>query len=81
MWLCTMGKENLINQQTDLVAQHLKRCFGRSEMPEQSLSSKYVCITVLHVYVPKQQASSSESINHIYCVSSARSEAQVIYHI
>lgn len=74
-WLCTMRWENLTNH---LV---LKHCFGRSEIPEQSLSSKYVCITVLHDYVTKQQASSSENINCIYCVSSARSEVQIINQI
>ncbi len=46
------------------------------------ISVKYFCIiTVLHDCVPKQQASSSESNNRIYCVSSARSEVQVIYVI
>ncbi len=55
MWLCAMGRNNLTNQWTDLVAQHLKCCFGHSEMPEQSLSSKYFgiiasqnCFTWLH---------------------------------
>ncbi len=50
-------------------------------MPEQSLSSKYFCIIVLHDCVPKQLASSSESNNRTDCVSSARSEVQVIYII
>ncbi len=49
-------------------------CYGRSEKPEQSLLSKYFCIIVLHDCVPKQQASSSESNNRIYCVSSACSD-------
>ncbi len=30
-------------------------CYGHSEIPEQSLSSKYFCIIVLHDCVPKQQ--------------------------
>ncbi len=56
-------------------------CYGHSEKPEQSLSSKYFCIIVLHDCVLKQLASTSESNNRIYCVSSARSEVQVIYVI
>ncbi len=47
----------------------------------KSLSSKYFCIIVLHDCVLKQLASTSESNNRIYCVSSARSEVQVIYVI
>ncbi len=46
-WLCAMGRQNLTNQLTDLVPQHLKCCYGHSEMPEQShqsISSKYFCI-------------------------------------
>ncbi len=35
-------------------------------MPEQSLSSKYFCIIVLHDCVPKQLASISESNDSIY---------------
>ncbi len=58
MWLYTMGRDN---QWTDLIAQHLKCCFGRSEMPEQNSSSKYFCIIVLYDCVPKQQVSTSES--------------------
>ncbi len=38
----------------------------------------YFCIIVLHDCVSKQQASSSESNDRIYCVSFARSEVQVI---
>ncbi len=79
--LCTMGRDNLTNQWTNLVAQHLKSCFGYSEMPEQSLSSKYFCRIVLHECVPKQQKSTPESNDYIYCVSPARSEAQVTHHI
>ncbi len=56
-------------------------CYGHSEKPEQSLSSKYFCIIVLHDCVLKQLASTSKSNNRIYCVSSARSEVQVICHI
>ncbi len=61
---------NLTNQRTDLVVQHLKYCFGCSEMPEQSPSSKYFCIIVLHDCVPKQQASTSERSDSIYYVCS-----------
>ncbi len=61
MWLCTMGWDNLTNQRTDLVAQHLKLWLVFSEMPEQSLSSKYFSIIVYNLTcVPKQQASTSE---------------------
>ncbi len=56
MWLCTMGK-TLMKQRTDLVAQHLKFCFGNSEMLEQSLPSKYLCIIILYDCVSKQQVS------------------------
>ncbi len=55
MWLCAMGWRNLTNQQTDLIPQHLKRCYSHFKMPEQSLSSKYFCIIVLHDCFPKQQ--------------------------
>ncbi len=43
-------------------------CYGHSEKPEQSLSSKYFCIIVLYDCVPKQQASASESNDSIYCL-------------
>ncbi len=49
-------------------------------MPEQSLSSKYFCIIVLHDCIPKQQHSPPKAMT-AFIVSSARSEAQVIYHI
>ncbi len=39
-----MGQHDLTNQQADLIAQLLKCCYGHSEMPGQSLSSKYFCI-------------------------------------
>uniref|UniRef100_A0A672LSL8 Dedicator of cytokinesis 7 n=1 Tax=Sinocyclocheilus grahami TaxID=75366 RepID=A0A672LSL8_SINGR len=41
---CDMRRQNLTNQWTDLIPQHLKCCYGHSEMHEQSLSSKYFCI-------------------------------------
>ncbi len=44
LWLCARGGHNLMNQRTDLVAQHLKWCYGHTEMPEQRLLSKYFCI-------------------------------------
>ncbi len=56
-------------------------CSGRSEIPEESLSSTYFCIIVLHDCVPKQPASTSERSDSIYCVTSAHSEVQVICHI
>ncbi len=56
-------------------------CYCHSEMPGESLTSKYFCIIILHDSVPKQLASTSESNDCIYCVSSARSETQVIYII
>ncbi len=76
MWLCTIGWDNLTNQRTDLASHHLKCCFGHSEMPEQILSSKKVCIPDC---IPKQQKSTPENNDHIYCVLSARSEVQVIH--
>ncbi len=36
-----MGWQNLTTQQTDVIQQHLKFCYGHSQMPEQNLSSKY----------------------------------------
>ncbi len=76
MWLCTMRRDNLTNQRTDLIAQHLKRCFGPSEVIKVS----YFCIIVLHNFISEQQASASKNSDRIYCVLSARSEAQVIYN-
>ncbi len=51
-----LNKDNLTIAADWLVPQHLK-CYGRSEMPEKSLSSKYFWIIVLHDCVPKQQHS------------------------
>ncbi len=86
-WLCKMEWDNF-NQQTDRV---LKCCLGHSEMPEQSVSSKYFCIIVLHdcKQIKSLLLSHHHSTNsrhpplkdRICCVSSARSQAQVIYHI
>ncbi len=56
-------------------------CYGHSEKPEESLSSKYFCIIVLNDCVLKQLASTSERSDSIYCVTSALSEAQIIYII
>ncbi len=42
--ICAMGWHKLTNQRTDLIAQHLKCRYGRSEMTERSLSLKYLCI-------------------------------------
>ncbi len=70
------ARDNLTNERTDLVTQHLKGS-GRSEMLEQSLSSKYF----LHDCVPKQHKSTSERTDSSSCVSSARSEAQVIHNL
>ncbi len=47
-------------------------------MPEQSLSSKYFCNCLTRL-CSQTAASASESNDRIYCVSSARSEAQAIY--
>ncbi len=46
MWLCAMRRDNLTNQQTNLI-HSIYNCYGH-EMPEQSLLSKYFCIIVLH---------------------------------
>ncbi len=40
--ICAMEQHNQPTR--DLIAQHLKCCYGHSEMPEQSLSSKYFSI-------------------------------------
>ncbi len=50
-------------------------------MPEESLSLNYFCIIVLHDDVPKQQAIHMSRSDRIYCVTSALSEAQIIYII
>ncbi len=55
-------------------------CYGRSEKPEESLSSKYFCIIVLHDCVPKHQHPPPNTVT-AFIVSSARSEPQVIYII
>ncbi len=79
--LCSMRRDNLTNQRTNLV-HYIYMFFGHSEMPEEGLSSKYFCIiTVLHDCIPKQLASTSESNDCIYSVKSALSETQVIYYI
>ncbi len=58
-----------------------KCCYGHSQKPEESLSSKYFCIIVLHGCVLKQLASTSEcSDNHLLCTSDL-SEVQIIYII
>ncbi len=56
-------------------------CYGNSENPEESLSSKYFCIIVLHDCVLKQLASTSNRRYSIYCVMSILSEVQIIYII
>ncbi len=84
-WLCAMGPQNLTNQWTDLIPQHLKCCYDHSEMPEQNLSSKYFCIIAsqkcLRRLRSQTAAFTSESNDRIHWVSSACSEAQVIYYI
>ncbi len=37
-------RHNLTNQWTDFAAQHLKCCYGHSEVSRQNLSTKYFCI-------------------------------------
>ncbi len=58
-----MGRKNLTNQQTDVIPQHVKCCYGHFEMPEQSLSSMYFCIIVHHDCVPKQQHPPPKAMN------------------
>ncbi len=55
---CAMGRQNLINQRTDLFPQHLK-CYVHSETPEQSLSSEYLCIIA---YIKYKNASSIKQL-------------------
>ncbi len=56
-------------------------CYGHSEKPEQSLSSKYVCIIVLHDCVPKQQHPPPNAVQHLlYLVFSLRG-ASNLYNI
>ncbi len=44
-------------------------CYGHSEMPEESLSSKYFCIiTILHDCVPKQQHPPPKVMTHLLCL-------------
>ncbi len=74
-----MGRDNLTNQRT-LAAQHLKLLSLFWNAWAKSVI-KYFCIIVLYDCIPKQQKSTPESNDYIYCVSPARSEAQVIHHI
>ncbi len=60
MWLCTMGRHNLTNPWTDFVAQHLKCCYGHSEVPEQSLSSKYFCIIASQNALPQLRSQTAD---------------------
>ncbi len=54
-------------------------CYGHSEKPEESLSSKYFCIIVLHDCVLKQQHPPPNAVTAFIVLR--LSEAQVIYHI
>ncbi len=80
MWLCAMGWHNLPNQQPDFVAQHLKCCYGHSEVPEQSLSSKYFCIIASQNGLPRLRSQTADihlrKQDRIYCVSSALSKCK-----
>ncbi len=58
-----------------------KCCYGHSQKPEESLSSKYFCIIVLHNGVLKQQASTSECSDSIYCYVWSLWGANNLYHI
>ncbi len=84
MWLCAMGRHNLTNQQTDLI-QHLKCSYIHSEMYEQSLSSKFFSIIASQKCLTRLRSqtavSTSESNDRHHWVSSARSEAQILYYI
>ncbi len=72
MCLCAMGWQTLTNQWTDLVPQHLK-CYGHSEMPEQSLWSKYLCIIASQICL-KQLRFQTAGIHlrkqwpHLFCL-------------
>ncbi len=73
---CAMGRHNLTNRWTDFVAQHLKCCYGHSEVPEQSLSSKYFCIIASQNGLSLRMRSQTADIHLrkqdcIYYVSSA----------
>ncbi len=57
IWLCAMRWDN-----TASIC-----CYGHSEKSEESLSSKYFCIIVLHDCDLKQQVSTSERSDSIYC--------------
>ncbi len=80
MWLCAARRDHLTSSGPISFKSSIS-CYGRSEKPEESLSSKYFCIIVLLDSDPKQLASTSERSDSIYCVASARSEVQVIFHI
>ncbi len=55
MRVCTMRRDNLTSSGPISFTASIC-CYGGSEMPEQSLSSRYLCIiTVLHDCVLKQQ--------------------------
>ncbi len=80
LWKCDFALWDGITWLTSgLISFTASCCYGNSKKPEQSLSSKYFCIIILHDCVPKQQASSSESNDRIYCVSFARGASNLCY--
>ncbi len=84
-WLCGMGRHNWTNQQTVLIAQDLKCCFGHSEIPESKSVIKVIWYNYLqnclHNCVPKQASASESKITCPCFFSSAHSKAQIIYYI
>ncbi len=76
MWLCAMRRDNLTNQRTDLVHSiyMLLWSFWKAWRKSVVKVFLYNCLT-------RQQASSSESNNRIYCVSSTHTEVHVNYVI
>ncbi len=56
-------------------------CYGHSEKPEDSLSSKYFCIIVLHDCVLKQQHSPPNAVTALLCYVCSLWGASNLYHI
>ncbi len=75
MWHSDVRRDNLTDQRADLVHSIYKLLWSFSEVCHQSI----FCIIVLHDCVLQQPASSSECNDRIYCVTSARSKAKLIY--
>ncbi len=78
MWLCAMRRDNLTNQRTDLVHSIYKLLWSFWKAWGKSVIKVFLynCLTWLR---SQTAASTSERSDSIYCVTSALSEAQIVY--